>query len=65
MKLVDAEVYVAALNLFNNPNAIKTFLSLKCEKRLIWLHRKCANPYSAFSFKELYRVVFYLEHILN
>lgn len=65
MKLVDAEVYVAALNLFNNPNAIKTLLSLKCEKRLIWLHRKCANPYSAFSFKELYRVVFYLEHILN
>lgn len=53
MKLVDGEVYLAALDLFNNPNARETFLSLKCDKRLIWLYRKCANPYTALSFKEL------------
>lgn len=53
MKLVDGEVYLAALDLFNNPNARETFLSLKCDKRFIWLYRKCANLYTALSFKEL------------
>ncbi|KAK2656964.1 hypothetical protein Ddye_010016 [Dipteronia dyeriana] len=41
MKGVEKQVYFAALDLFNHTNARETFLSLKGDKRLIWLHRKC------------------------
>lgn len=39
---VDDQVYFAALDLFNSRNARETFLSLKVEKRLTWLHGKCS-----------------------
>ena len=42
MQGVDEKVYLAALDLFNKPNAREIFLSLKGDKRLIWLHSKCA-----------------------
>ncbi|KAL3630113.1 hypothetical protein CASFOL_023097 [Castilleja foliolosa] len=35
------QVYFAALDLFSNRNARETFLTLKVDKRLIWLQRKC------------------------
>ncbi|KAL8472467.1 hypothetical protein ACS0TY_028991 [Phlomoides rotata] len=38
---VNDQVYFAALELFNNRNARETFLTLKVDKRLIWLRRKC------------------------
>ncbi|XP_059623457.1 L10-interacting MYB domain-containing protein-like [Cornus florida] len=38
---VDEQVYHAALELFNNPHARETFLSLKLDKRLMWLYSKC------------------------
>ncbi|XP_057965236.1 L10-interacting MYB domain-containing protein-like [Malania oleifera] len=41
MEGVDERVYFAALNLFDNPNARETFLSLKIDKRLTWLYGKC------------------------
>ncbi|XP_022740254.1 L10-interacting MYB domain-containing protein-like [Durio zibethinus] len=44
MKGVEERVYFAALELFNNPNAREMFLSLKGDKRLTWLHRKCGAP---------------------
>lgn len=37
---VEEHVYFAALDLFNSRNARETFLSLRGDKRLIWLHRK-------------------------
>ncbi|XP_011099874.1 L10-interacting MYB domain-containing protein-like isoform X1 [Sesamum indicum] len=40
---VDDQVYHAALDLFNNRNARETFLTLRVEKRSIWLQRKCFN----------------------
>lgn len=40
---VDEQVYFAALDLFNKPNAREVFLSLKGDKRLIWLRGKCAT----------------------
>lgn len=43
MQGVDEQVYLAALDLFNKPNAREIFLSLKGEKRLIWLRGKCAT----------------------
>lgn len=42
MQGVDDHVYYSALDLFNNPNARETFLSLKVEKRLTWLYGKCS-----------------------
>ncbi|XVF18052.1 hypothetical protein REPUB_Repub10bG0178400 [Reevesia pubescens] len=44
MQGVEERVYFAALELFNNPNAREIFLSLKGEKRLTWLNRKCVAP---------------------
>ncbi|KAK1589390.1 hypothetical protein Q3G72_033494 [Acer saccharum] len=41
MKGFEKQVYFAALDLFNHADARETFLSLKGNKRLIWLHRKC------------------------
>lgn len=41
MQGVDQQLYFAALDLFNNPNAREIFLSLKKDKRLTWLHRRC------------------------
>ncbi|KAL7231279.1 hypothetical protein ACSBR2_009528 [Camellia fascicularis] len=43
MQGVDERVYFAALDLFNNPNARETFLSLKVDKRLTWLCSKCSS----------------------
>jgi hypothetical protein len=43
MQGVDEQVYFAALDLFNKPNAREIFLSLKGDKRLIWLRGKCAT----------------------
>lgn len=43
MQGVDDRVYYSALDLFNNPNARETFLSLKVEKRLTWLYGKCST----------------------
>ncbi|CAK9156980.1 unnamed protein product [Ilex paraguariensis] len=40
MQSVDPQVYFTALDLFNNRNARETFLSLRVEKRLTWLHSK-------------------------
>lgn len=45
MQGVDQQIYFFALDLFENPNARETFISLKSEKRLPWLQRKCnASP---------------------
>ncbi|XP_057252018.1 L10-interacting MYB domain-containing protein isoform X2 [Beta vulgaris subsp. vulgaris] len=41
---IDEKVYFAALDLFNNPIAREMFLSLKAEKRLMWLQSKCKLP---------------------
>ncbi|XP_024177813.1 L10-interacting MYB domain-containing protein [Rosa chinensis] len=41
MKGVDEQLYFAALDLFNKPTAREMFLSLKHDKRLIWLQGKC------------------------
>lgn len=38
---INDRVYMAALDLFTNRNARETFLTLKVDKRLIWLERKC------------------------
>ncbi|XP_050382162.1 L10-interacting MYB domain-containing protein-like [Argentina anserina] len=38
---VDEQVYFAAVDLFDNPIAREMFLSLKHDKRLIWLQGKC------------------------
>lgn len=45
---VDDRVYFAALDLFNSRNARETFLSLKADKRLTWLHGKCSSAPSGF-----------------
>ncbi|PRQ54390.1 hypothetical protein RchiOBHm_Chr1g0313081 [Rosa chinensis] len=37
---IDQQVYFLALDLFENANARETFISLKSEKRLLWLQRK-------------------------
>ncbi|XP_050227119.1 L10-interacting MYB domain-containing protein-like isoform X2 [Mercurialis annua] len=47
MQGVEEGIYFAALDLFNNRNAREIFLSLKCDKRRIWLRTKCtAKPTS-------------------
>ncbi|GAV64838.1 Myb_DNA-bind_3 domain-containing protein [Cephalotus follicularis] len=46
---IDEHVYFAALDLFNNPVAREIFLSLKLDKRLIWLRHKCTALSSALS----------------
>lgn len=46
MQGVDQQLYFAALDLFNKPNAREIFLSLKRDKRLTWLRRKCAVAYN-------------------
>lgn len=38
---ISDQVYFVALDLFTNRNARETFLSLKVEKRSIWLQGKC------------------------
>lgn len=42
MQGVDQRIYFLALDLFENPNARETFISLKSEKRLPWLQGKCS-----------------------
>ena len=44
MQAVEERVFFAALELFNNADAREKFLSLKGDKRLTWLHRKCVAP---------------------
>lgn len=43
---VAENVYFAALEIFNNPSARETFLSLKRDVRLAWLQWKCATCFS-------------------
>lgn len=40
MQGVDQSIYFFALDLFENPNARETFISLKNERRLTWLQCK-------------------------
>lgn len=40
MQGVDQRIYFFALDLFENPNARETFISLKSERRLPWLQGK-------------------------
>jgi hypothetical protein len=40
MQGLDQRIYFFALDLFENPNARETFISLKNEKRLPWLQGK-------------------------
>lgn len=40
MQGVDQRLYFFALDLFDNPNARETFVSLKNDKRLMWLQGK-------------------------
>ncbi|KAF8405413.1 hypothetical protein HHK36_010319 [Tetracentron sinense] len=47
MQGVDDQIYLAALDLFDRPNARETFLSLKSEKRLTWLKGKFNAPFSS------------------
>lgn len=47
MQIVEEQVYLAALDLFHNRNARETFLSLKGDKRLIWLRRKCIGQWQS------------------
>lgn len=42
MQGVDQQVYFRALDLFENPSARETFVTLKNERRLTWLLRKCS-----------------------
>lgn len=41
MQGVDQRIYFFALDLFENPDAREIFISLKSEKRLLWLQGKC------------------------
>ncbi|GKV25413.1 hypothetical protein SLEP1_g34856 [Rubroshorea leprosula] len=41
MQGVDQRIYFLALDLFENPSAREIFISLKSEKRLLWLQGKC------------------------
>lgn len=43
MQGVDQQIYFRALDLFENPNARETFISLKNERRLPWLQGKCGS----------------------
>ncbi|XP_051136496.1 L10-interacting MYB domain-containing protein-like [Andrographis paniculata] len=40
---IDDRIYLAALDLFNSRNARETFLTLRAEKQLGWLERKCST----------------------
>lgn len=40
MPSIDQQIYFLALDLFENASARETFISLKSEKRLLWLQRK-------------------------
>ncbi|GMG99863.1 hypothetical protein Nepgr_001703 [Nepenthes gracilis] len=40
MQGIDQRLYFLALDLFENPDARETFISLKNERRLMWLQRK-------------------------
>ncbi|KAJ4964216.1 hypothetical protein NE237_024155 [Protea cynaroides] len=44
---IDQGIYFMALDLFENPNARETFISLRSEKRLTWLLGKCSAPSSS------------------
>ncbi|GLT48355.1 hypothetical protein SLA2020_219860 [Shorea laevis] len=41
MQGVAQPIYFSALDLFENPSAREIFISLKSEKRLLWLQGKC------------------------
>lgn len=41
MQGVDERIYFLALDLFENPTAREIFISLKNEKKLMWLQGKC------------------------
>ncbi|OVA20947.1 hypothetical protein BVC80_8835g14 [Macleaya cordata] len=43
---LDQRLYFVALDLFENPNARETFISLKSERRLTWLQGKCSSSIS-------------------
>ncbi|PPS20433.1 hypothetical protein GOBAR_AA00163 [Gossypium barbadense] len=43
MQGVDQRIYFLALDLFENPNAREIFISLRSDKRLPWLQRKCSS----------------------
>ncbi|KAK9164523.1 hypothetical protein Syun_005425 [Stephania yunnanensis] len=47
MQEVDDHIYYVALDLFESANARETFLSLKMNRRLIWLKSKCSSPSSS------------------
>lgn len=47
MQDVDQRVYFFALDLFENPNARETFISLKSERRLTWLQGKFSTSSSS------------------
>lgn len=47
MQGVDQNIYFFALDLFENSNARETFISLKNERRLIWLQCKYNSANSA------------------
>ncbi|KAL6551961.1 hypothetical protein OROGR_008115 [Orobanche gracilis] len=49
LQSVNDQVYFAALDLFSNRNARETFLTLKVDKRLFWLQRKCFDRCSSFN----------------
>ncbi|KAM7513854.1 hypothetical protein LguiA_003437 [Lonicera macranthoides] len=47
MQDVNQRVYFFALDLFENPNARETFISLKSERRLTWLQGKFSTSSSS------------------
>ncbi|OVA07336.1 Myb/SANT-like domain [Macleaya cordata] len=49
MQGVDDHLYYTALDLFDKPNLRETFMSLKIEKRLVWLKGKCNAVYSSMA----------------
>ncbi|KAI3958786.1 hypothetical protein MKX01_023462 [Papaver californicum] len=46
MQGIDDYLYYTALDMFDNPNFRETFISLKMEKRLVWLKGKCNSVLS-------------------
>ncbi|KAK9164522.1 hypothetical protein Syun_005424 [Stephania yunnanensis] len=47
MHTIEGYIYYAALDLFESSNARETFMSLKVEKRSIWLKNKCNTAFAA------------------
>ncbi|MCL7031812.1 hypothetical protein MKW94_024227 [Papaver nudicaule] len=43
---LDQRIYFFALDLFENPNARETFISLKSERRVTWLQGKSSSSIS-------------------